>query len=218
MEEGLGTGSILMEVWLFLMEWFNQMDSYTEYCELLNLFSYVAMALLALPLLLMVSTAVRLLTRMVSHRLAMWDCTLGELVSWSRSDCACGYIMFLCAGAGVVSISEDPQFSLVSEDPLEFTLTSTTTGGPPTTAFWTLPSSAMASGDQELLNGLTATVRHTLTVTERLTGDYMFSTTNLKSGAPDSSSITLEGNLLCNYVTIIFIHLMRMYDIICDRC
>ena len=127
--------------------------------------------------------------------------------------------MFLCAGVGVVSISHAPQFSLISEDPLEFTLTSNTTGGPPTTAEWTLPNSATLTviGDQELLNGSTATVRHILTVTGRLTGDYMFSTTNLKSGTRASSSITLEGNLLCNYVTI-FIHLMRMYDIKCDRC
>ena len=118
----------------------------------------------------------------------------------------------------MVSISEAPTFSLISEDPLEFTLTSTTTGGPPTSAFWILPNNTgTPTGDQTLLNGVTATVRHTLTVTERLTGEYMFSTTNSKSGSPVSSSITLEGNLLCNYVTI-FIHLMRMYDIICDRC
>ena len=101
--------------------------------------------------------------------------------------------MFLCAGAGVVSISEDPQFSLISEDPLEFTLTSMTMGGPPTTAFWTLPNSAMATGNQELLNGVNAIVRHTLTVTERMPGVYMFTTTNARSGAPDTSSITVQG-------------------------
>ena len=101
--------------------------------------------------------------------------------------------MFLCAGAGVVSISEDPQFSLISEDPLEFTLTSMTMGGPPTTAFWTLPNSAMATGDQELLNGVNAIVRHTLTVTERLPGEYMFSTTNARSGPPITRSVTVQG-------------------------
>ena len=36
------------------------------------------------PLLLMVSTAVRLVTRVVSHRLAMWDCTLMELVRYNK--------------------------------------------------------------------------------------------------------------------------------------
>ena len=101
--------------------------------------------------------------------------------------------MFMCAGAGVVSISEAPQFSLISEDPLEFTLTSTTTGGPPSSTFWTLPNTATPSGDQELLNGVTAIVRHTLTVTGRMPGEFMFSTTNIRSGAPDTRSITVEG-------------------------
>ena len=88
----------------------------------------------------------------------------------------------------MVSISEAPQFSLISEDPLEFTLTSTTTGGPPTNTFWTLPNTGTVAGDQELLNGVNSTVRHTLTLTDRLTGDYIFSTTNSRS---DSLSITI---------------------------
>ena len=93
----------------------------------------------------------------------------------------------------MISISEAPQFSLISEDPLEFTLTSTTSGGPPTTAFWTLPNTGTPTGDQELLNGVNAIVRHTLTVTERLPGVYMFSTTNARSGPPITRSITVEG-------------------------
>ena len=103
--------------------------------------------------------------------------------------------MFLCAGAGVVSISQggDPQFSLISEDPVQFTLTSTTMGGPPTSTFWTLPNSATPSGDTTLMNGVNAIVRHTLTVTGRLPGVYMFSTTNARSDPPDTSSISVQG-------------------------
>ena len=56
-----------------------QVDRYTDSGEVLKLFGYVAATVV--PLLLMVSTAVSLLTRMVSCRLAMWDCTLRELVS-----------------------------------------------------------------------------------------------------------------------------------------
>ena len=63
-----------------------QVDRYIDSGEVLKLFGYVVMAMLTFLLLLMVSTAVRLLTRIVSHRLAMWDCTLRELVSWGRSD------------------------------------------------------------------------------------------------------------------------------------
>ena len=65
-----------------------QVDRYIDSGEVLKLFGYVVLAMLTSLLLLMVSTAVRLLTRMVSCRLAMWDCTLGELVSWGRSDYA----------------------------------------------------------------------------------------------------------------------------------
>ena len=188
----MGIGSMPLEVAWSSISKFSSVDRYTDFREALKIFGYVVTALLA-PLLLMVSTAVSLLTRMVSTRIAMWDCTLREMVSWGRSDCACGYVMFLCAGVGVVSISEDPQFSLISEDPLEFTLTSTTTGGPPTIAFWTLPNTAMATGDQTLLNGVNGIVSHTLTLTERLPGVYMFATTNARSGAPDTSSITVQG-------------------------
>ena len=103
--------------------------------------------------------------------------------------------MFLCTG--VVSISEAPQFSLISEDPLEFTLTSMTTGGPPTTAEWTLPGGTVITvGDgftQTLLDGTADTFEHTLTVTGRLPGVFMFSTTNARNGAPDTSSITVQG-------------------------
>ena len=63
-----------------------QVDRYIDSGEVLKFFGYVV-SLLAL-LLLMVSTAVRLLTRMVLCRLAMWDCTLRELVSWGKSDYA----------------------------------------------------------------------------------------------------------------------------------
>ena len=114
--------------------------------------------------------------------------------------------MFICAGE--VSIPEDPQFSLISEDPLEFTLTSTTTGGPPTTAEWTQPGgTVITAGDgftQTLLNATTATFEHTLTVTGRLPGVYMFSTNNTRNGALDTSSITVQGSLVP--YTICLIH------------
>ena len=100
----------------------------------------------------------------------------------------------------MVSISEDLQFSLISEDPLEFTLTSTTTGGPPTTAEWTQPGGTVfTAGDgftQTLLNATTATFEHTLTVTERMPGVFMFLTNNPRNGEPDTSSITVQGSFV----------------------
>ena len=98
----------------------------------------------------------------------------------------------LCAG--VVSISQPPQFSLISENPLEFTLTSTTTGGPPTTAFWILPHGGLVSDEPKtLLDGVNGIVEHKLTVIGSFLGVYTFYTTNSRSGPPVSRSITIEG-------------------------
>ena len=100
----------------------------------------------------------------------------------------------LCAG--VVSISQPPQFSLISENPLEFTLTSTTTGGPPTTAFWIPPHGGLVDDTlQTLLDGVTGIVEHKLTVIiiGSFLGNYTFYTTNSRSGPPVSRSITVEG-------------------------
>ena len=109
--------------------------------------------------------------------------------------------MFTCAG--VVSISQAPQFSLISADPLAFTLTSTTTGGPPTTAEWSLPSGiVITAGDgftQTLLNATTATFEHTLTLTERLTGEFIFSTTNSRSVLSVSMPITVNGTYVFRF-------------------
>ena len=99
---------------------------------------------------------------------------------------------YICAGG--VSISQPPQFSLISEDPLEFTLTSTTTGGPPTTAFWIPPHGVLVDDTLEtLLDGVNGTVEHNLTVIGSFLGVYTFCTTNSRSGQPDSRSITVEG-------------------------
>ena len=81
--KGVGTTPLEMQC-SFFTKVHCQVDRYIDYGEVLKLFGCIVMAVLT-PLLLMVSTAVRLLTRMVSHRLAMWDCTLGKLVScWVR--------------------------------------------------------------------------------------------------------------------------------------
>ena len=98
-------------------------------------------------------------------------------------------------------MSQATQFFLVSVEPLEFTLTITTTGGPPSIAHWLLPSSTTAEssstvqGESVLRNGRTSTVRHSLTVTERTPGEYRFSTGNSRTngGSLISRSITIEG-------------------------
>ena len=109
----------------------------------------------------------------------------------------------------MVSISEAPQFSLISADPLEFTLTSTTTGGPPTTAEWTLPGGAIVSAEngssQTLISGATSTVEHTLTITETLPGEYMFTTSNDRTTTPLSKTIMIMGmsQIMLNNIIIV---------------
>ena len=77
----MGIGSTPLDLAWSSISKFSSVDRYTDFREALKIFGYVV-SLLA-PLLLMVSTAVGLLTRMVSYRIAMWDCTLREMVSYN---------------------------------------------------------------------------------------------------------------------------------------
>ena len=86
------------------------------------------------------------------------------------------------------------QFQLTSElnaPTLTFTLTCISTGGPATTVSWTVDNSAVTEDSahnitsQILIDPVTATYIHTLTVTGRLQGEYECSVSNNK---PSSSS------------------------------
>ena len=86
------------------------------------------------------------------------------------------------------------QFQLTSElnaPTLTFTLTCISTGGPATTVSWTVDNNAVTEDSahnitsQILIDPVTATYIHTLTVTGRLQGKYECSVSNNK---PSSSS------------------------------
>ena len=78
-------------------------------------------------------------------------------------------------------------FTLTSEDPVEFTLTCTSTGGPATTVTWT----PMGNDVTQLQNTVSATYTHTLTVAGRVPGEYTCSVSNDRGTA--TRSITVQG-------------------------
>ena len=73
-----------------------------------------------------------------------------------------------------------------------FTLTCTSTGGPATTVTWTRDSETVSGGMTVLDNTVTAQYTHTLTVTERLGGQYQCTVSNDRP-SQDSEQFTVEG-------------------------
>ena len=74
----------------------------------------------------------------------------------------------------------------------QFTLTCTSNGGPATTLTWTRDNEAVSGGITVLDDPVTAQYTHTLTVTERLGGQYQCTVSNNKP-SNGSASFTVEG-------------------------
>ena len=104
-----------------------------------------------------------------------------------------------------LKFTEDSNFS---ENKLQFTLSSISTGGPATTVTWMRNSVVITEQEsQSVLNNtetaeyihtLTVTVEylHTLSVSERLGGVYTCTVSNRKP-SNDSSSLKVQGKILC---------------------
>jgi len=85
--------------------------------------------------------------------------------------------------AGDVTISGDMTFTVDSDlngESPQFTLTCTSAGGPATTVTWTRDSETVSGGMSVLDDPVTAQYTHTLTVTERLGGQYQCTVVNSK--------------------------------------
>ena len=80
---------------------------------------------------------------------------------------------------------------LKGQDP-QFTLTCTSTGGPATTVTWTRDSETVSRGITVLNDPVTAQYTHTLTVTQRLGGQYRCTVSNNKP-SQDIASLTVQG-------------------------
>ena len=78
-------------------------------------------------------------------------------------------------------------------DSPRFTLTCISTGGPATTVTWTRDSATAMGDTMTVLNSAeTARYTHTLTVTERLGGDYQCNVSNARPSVA-VASFTVEG-------------------------
>ena len=97
--------------------------------------------------------------------------------------------------AGDVTISGGMTFTedsdLDGESP-QFIITCTSTGGPATTVTWTRDSETVSGGMTVLDDPVTAQYTHTLTVTERLGGQYQCTVSNNKP-SQDSAQLTVQG-------------------------
>ena len=84
--------------------------------------------------------------------------------------------------------------SELNGDSPQFTFTCTSTGGPATTVTWTRDSVTVSGGMTVLNNAVTALYTHTLTVTERLGGQYQCNVTNNKPSTA-TAQFTVQGKL-----------------------
>ena len=99
------------------------------------------------------------------------------------------YIIFACICIllysafiiGDISMTGGINVTVEQYQPLEFTLTCVSTGGPATTVTWTRDSTTVTQGTQTVLNDpVTAQYTHTLTVTGALGGVYTCTVANYK--------------------------------------
>ena len=82
--------------------------------------------------------------------------------------------------------------SNLNGDSPQFTFTCISTDGPATTVTWTRDSETVSGGMTVLNNALTAQYTHTLTVTERLGGQYKCTVTNNKPSTT-TAQFTAQG-------------------------
>ena len=97
-------------------------------------------------------------------------------------------------------------------DPPVFTLTTTSTGGPPSTVSWSRDGTLLNDDSTysiafQVINGTTSTYTHTLTVTGRLEGEYEFNVSNIRTPSPSTSSLTVVGKK-CNIVHVVLCRLL----------
>ena len=104
------------------------------------------------------------------------------------------------------------QFHLTSElnaPTTAFTLTCTSTGGPATNVFWTVNNSAVIEDStysitSQVTDTVKATYNHTLTVTEKLVGEYQCSVSNNKPSSSSGMLAVVGKNYFHHNVSIYF--------------
>jgi len=89
-------------------------------------------------------------------------------------------------------------------DSPQFTFTCTSTGGPATIVTWTRDSETLSGGITVLNDPVTAQYTHTLTVTERLRGQYRCTVSNSISSS-NSPILSVQGCACMTYKTHCYI-------------
>ena len=122
----------------------------------------------------------------------MWDCMPvevreGKVFSTLNRVGNC----ILAGDVTTTGISFTVDSDLSGKSP-QFTIICTSTGGPATTVTWTRDSETVSGGMTVLDDPVTAQYTHTLTVTERLGGQYQCTVSNNKP-SQDSASFTVQG-------------------------
>ena len=122
----------------------------------------------------------------------------------------------LCPGH--IMLQNGLQFQLLTEpniDPPVFTLTCSTTGGPPTIVSWTRDSRTMVYDSsfvftQTVTNFVAATYTNTLTITGRYPGQYTLTALNRNTdiytvSIPVTSTFQVTGKttVFCEYLEIV---------------
>ena len=111
---------------------------------------------------------------------------------------------------GQVIIEDEMTFQLDTDpatEPPVFTLTCTSTGGPPSTVSWSRDGTLLSDNStysiaSQVINSTTATYTHTLTVTGRLEGEYKFNVSNIRTPSASTSSLTVVGKE-CNISPVV---------------
>ena len=114
------------------------------------------------------------------------------------------YICVILPPTGQVNIEDEITFQLATQpvaDPPVFTLTTTSTGGPPSTVSWSRDGTLLSENStysiaSQVINGTTSTYTHTLTVTGRLEGEYKFNVSNIRTPLPSTSTLIVFGKKL----------------------
>ena len=97
----------------------------------------------------------------------------------------------------MVAINDSLQFSLQTTpttNPLVFTLTCISTGGPASTISWTQNGVAIIGVTSQIVVDLDPIIyNNTLTVTGRWPGNYTCSVANARTSPPATASLTVAG-------------------------
>ena len=121
-------------------------------------------------------------------------------------------ILYVCVQSAVfvsvgdLTIHGGMNFTVVSDlngDSPQFNVTCSFTGGPATTVTWTRDSQTVSGGVTVFNNAVTAQYTHTLTVTDRLGGQYQCTVNNRKPSKA-TTHFTVQGEVFVYYVQVTY--------------